>query len=206
MSGDGDPDKGGIFAATAMPDADWWQALWPDPGGVLESLGFAPGLSAVDLCCGDGLFTVAMSMMLDGAVWGVDLDAALLDQARAAMAAAGVPQCPLIRADARDLASVIPERVDLVLIANTFHGVPDQTGMARAALKVLKPGGRFIVVNWHPIPREQTRVLDQPRGPRSELRMSVQDTADVVEPAGLTLERVVELAPYHYGAIFRAPG
>jgi SAM-dependent methyltransferase len=192
-----------IFPATAMPDAEWWTALWPEPKTVLGSLGFRAGLAAVDLCCGDGYFTAAMSQMLGGAVWGVDLDPAMLEQARAAIFAAGAPECPLIEADARDLAGVIPEKVDLVLIANTFHGVPDQTGLARAVAEVLKPGGQFIVVSWHNRPREETLVLGQPRGPRSDMRMSPEDTARVVEPAGFRLSKTVDLPPYHYGAMFR---
>jgi predicted methyltransferase len=50
----------GFFPATTMPDADWWQALWPDPGTVLAEMGVEPGMVAVDLCCGDGLFTVPL--------------------------------------------------------------------------------------------------------------------------------------------------
>ena len=29
----------GLFPATAMPDPDWWQGLWPRPGEVLAKLG-----------------------------------------------------------------------------------------------------------------------------------------------------------------------
>jgi SAM-dependent methyltransferase len=191
-----------MFPATAMPDADWWHALWPDPAGVLRALGFAPGQRAVDLCCGDGHFTVPMSRILDGAVRGVDLDPEMLRRARAALAEAQVPDCPLIEADARDLAAVIPDPVDLVLIANTFHGVPDQVGLAQAVAAVLKPAGRFVVVNWHALARERTTVLGQPRGPRSDMRMSPDDTAAAVTPAGFDLVETVELPPYHYGAIF----
>jgi len=47
----------GFFPATAMPDCDWWQALWPRPQRVLATLGIRPETEVVDLCCGDGLFT-----------------------------------------------------------------------------------------------------------------------------------------------------
>jgi hypothetical protein len=65
----------------------------------------------------------------------------------------------------------------------------------------LRPGGRFIIVNWHRRPREETTVLEQPRGPRTELRMTPEDVAAIVEPTGFGETRVVELPPYHYGAI-----
>ena len=97
---------------------------------------------------------------------------------------------------------MIPTPVDYILIANTFHGAPDKTALAREVAAALKPGGRFGVVNWHPKPREETTVLDKPRGPSTELRMSPEHTRAVVEPAGFALVSLVELPPYHYGAIF----
>ncbi len=33
--------------------------------------------------------------------------------------------------------------------------------------------------------------------------MTPEDVTGIVEPFGLELERVVELPPYHYGAIFQ---
>jgi hypothetical protein len=67
---------------------------------------------------------------------------------------------------------------------------------------VLKPGGRFAIVNWNPRPREQTTVLGEPRGPRTELRVSVRQTVEAVVEGGLKPAGVVELPPYHYGALF----
>ncbi|HZW61674.1 MAG TPA: hypothetical protein VFF04_05615, partial [Candidatus Babeliales bacterium] len=66
----------------------------------------------------------------------------------------------------------------------------------------LKPNGHLTIVNWYPIPREETIVLGKPRGPSTELRLSPEQTRVLVEPAGFELETVVELPPYHYGAIF----
>jgi len=43
----------GFFPATAMPDADWWRVLWPDPATVLVEMGVRPRTNVVDLCCGD---------------------------------------------------------------------------------------------------------------------------------------------------------
>ena len=45
-------------------------------------------------------------------------------------------------------------------------------------------------------------MLDLPRGPRDELRMQPEDVRKVVEPAGFKLETVVDVGPYHYGAVF----
>jgi SAM-dependent methyltransferase len=104
--------------------------------------------------------------------------------------------------DAHDLEKLVPGVVDWVLIANTFPGVPDKTRVACAAAAVLKPGGRFAVINWHRRPREETTVLDQPRGPRTEMRMAPGEVTAAASPAGLHPIHVTDLPPYHYAAIF----
>ena len=45
-------------------------------------------------------------------------------------------------------------------------------------------------------------VLGQPRGPASELRMTPEASMDAVVPSGFKLWNVVEVSPYHYGAVF----
>ena len=191
----------GFFPATTMPDTDWWQALWPDPGNVLVEMGVKPGTVAVDLCCGDGLFTAPLARIVDR-VHAIEIDPHLLDRARSLVAAAGLTNCHFIVADAMALDAVVPEPVDYVFLANTFHGVPDQPGLARAVAAILKPKGQFGVINWHRRPRAETMVLEQPRGPQTEMRIEAGDVAVLVEAAGFVLSRIVELPPYHYGAIF----
>jgi ubiquinone/menaquinone biosynthesis C-methylase UbiE len=194
---------GEFFPATAMPDRDWWAVLWPDPEGVVRSLGVERGMVVVDLCCGDGYFTAPLARIVEGDVYGVDIDPAMLEQTRAELEQTGATALNLICADACDLPELLPRKVDYVLIANTFHGVPDKTAMAHAVAAVLNPKGQFAIVNWHPLPRDRTVVLEKPRGPKTEMRMSPDDVQRVVEPAGFALERVVELPPFHYGAVFR---
>ena len=192
-----------LFPATAMPDQDWWQALWPDPDGVIRALRIESGMAIVDLGCGYGYFTAAIARQAaPGSVIGLDLDPAMLEQAQVACKELTLTNCTWQLGDAMALSRLVPALVDYVLIANTFHGVPDKTAMAREIAAALKPDGRFAIVNWYPIPREQTPVLDKPRGPGTELRMSPEQTRAAVEPAGFALEALVELPPYHYGAIF----
>ncbi|MGE5667918.1 MAG: class I SAM-dependent methyltransferase [Betaproteobacteria bacterium] len=191
----------GFFPATLMPDRDWWQTLWPNPDATVRALGIAPGMTVVDLCCGDGYFTAAIAREVGaGHVIGVDIDPAMLAQAKAACGA--MVNCQWIAGDAMDLGRLVGQRADYVLIANTFHGVHDQPALARSVATILKPGGHFTVVNWNLLPREQTSVLGQARGPRTEMRMSPTAVQRIVEPAGFSLESVVELPPYHYGAVF----
>jgi ubiquinone/menaquinone biosynthesis C-methylase UbiE len=194
----------GFYPATAMPDPDWWQVLWPEPRLVLAALGVRPDMEVVDLCCGDGLFTAPLALLVRRVI-AIDIDPGMLALARAKVSAGGATNCDFIAGDAYAVAELVPRAVDFVLMANTFHGVPNKPRLARGIAAILKPGGRFAVVNWHRRPREETIVLGQPRGPKTEMRMKPSDVGKEVGPAHLKLVSVIELPPYHYGAIFEKP-
>ena len=167
----------------------------------MRAIGIASGMEVVDLCCGDGHFTKPMCQLVHpGKTWALDLDAKLL--AEAAHACQEWPNFVPIRADARELYRDLNEPVDFVFIANTFHGVPEKTALSKAVYTALRPGGRFAIINWHRLPREETPVLGQPRGPDTSLRMAPDEVRTLVEPAGFKLEKMVDVGPYHYGAVF----
>jgi SAM-dependent methyltransferase len=193
-----------FFEGTEMPDTGWWEMLWPDPAGTLIRIGLERGMDVIDLCCGDGWFTLAIAKTARHVV-AIDLDEAMLNAARRRLAAAGLTNCEFIAADAYEVARLAPNSVDFVLLANAFHGVPDPPRLVRAVGLVLRPGGRFAVVNWHQLRREETTILGEPRGPKTELRISPQQTITCVEAGGLTFTECVELPPYHYATLFAPP-
>jgi SAM-dependent methyltransferase len=192
----------GFFPATTMPDTDWWQALWPDPARVLVEMGVRPGMVVIDLCCGDGLFTAPLTSIATR-VYAIDVDPVMLDRARVLVAAEGATNCRFVAADAMTVDKVVAEPVDYVFFANTFHGVADQIGLARAVTAILKPQGQFGIINWHRLPREETTVLGRPRGPKSGMRIEADEVAAIVGPAGLEVNRTIELPPFHYGVVLQ---
>ena len=194
----------GFFEGTEMPDAGWWEALWPDPAGVLTSVGVKPDMIVMDLCSGDGWFTLQIAKLARHVV-AIDIDANLLEVARHRLRESGVTNCDFVAGNAYELAQLWPHAVDFVFLANAFHGVPDRERLACSVHDALAPSGLFAVVNWHQRPREETTILGEPRGPRTELRMSPDQTIKAVEASGLKLARLVELPPYHYGAVFERP-
>ena len=191
----------GFFQGTEMPSATWWEALWPDPAGVLEATGFGPGLNAVDLCCGDGWFTLPMAKLARH-VTAIDIDADQLDLARRRLAESRLANCDFVAGDAYELHRLVSRPADFIFMANAFHGVPDRPRLASAVAAALAPTGRFVIVNWHQRPRETTTVLGEPRGPRSELRLTPEQTIADAEAGGLQLVTLVEVPPYHYGIVF----
>jgi SAM-dependent methyltransferase len=197
-------DIPGFFQGTEMPTAGWWEALWPDPAGVLAAVRIERGMEVVDLCSGDGWFTLQIAKIARHVI-AVDIDPNLLEVARHRLTESGATNYDFLAGDAYELATLVPGPVDFVFLANAFHGVPDRPRLARAVRATLGPAGRFAIVNWHRRPREETFILGEPRGPRTELRLSPQQTIDEVESSGLKLAKLMEIPPYHYGAVFEQP-
>ncbi len=194
----------GFFKGTEMPTAGWWEALWPDPAMVLNQVGIRAGMTVIDLCSGDGWFTLQIAKIASHVV-SVDIDRKLLNLAKLRLAESGFTNCDFVEGNAYEIANLVSQPADFVFLANAFHGVPERTRLARAVANTLAPGGRFAVVNWHARPREETTILGEPRGPATELRVTPEATIAAVEPAGFKMDRIVELPPYHYGAIFEKP-
>lgn len=96
----------GFFQGTEMPVGDWWQALWPDPAGVLIESGLTAGAAAVDLCAGDGWFTLPMARLARRVV-AIDIDGKLLQLARLRLGKAGLTNCEFVEADAFDVAKIV---------------------------------------------------------------------------------------------------
>ncbi|SFR61678.1 Methyltransferase domain-containing protein [Halogeometricum rufum] len=192
-----------MFENTRQPDWDWWETLWPEPKAVLRRVGIDAGQSVADVGSGNGYFTLPLSEVVgDEPVYAVDIDEALLDELSTRADARDCANVRCLHGDARNLPDVLPEPVDVVLVANTFHGVERQAEFARLARESLRPGGRFVVVNWHDLPRAETTVDGEPRGPPEDLRMSVAETREVFS-AAFDDRETVDLPPYHYAVVGR---
>ncbi|MEF8826879.1 MAG: class I SAM-dependent methyltransferase [Halapricum sp.] len=192
------------FQNTGQPDWEWWSKLWPSPGATLRALGLAAGDTLAEVPCGNGYFALPAARITDPArVYALDLDEAMLEELAHLADQQEIETIEPIHGDARALARHLPERVDVVLVANTVHGVDDIAGFIRQATTSLRPGGRLIILNWHDRPRARTTLAGEPRGPPTDLRMSPAETEAVVEDAAdLAQAEQHDLPPYHYGLVF----
>lgn len=106
-----------------MPTAGWWEALWPDPAIVLAAVGITPSMDVIDLCSGDGWFTLQIAKIARHVV-AVDIDGDLLDVARHRLTESGATNCDFVKADAYELASLTPRPAELFSSPMRFMAFP----------------------------------------------------------------------------------
>jgi SAM-dependent methyltransferase len=117
----------------------------------LELLGELRGRSLLHLQCNSGQDT--LSLAARGAlVTGVDISDEAISFARRLSADSGLPGT-FERADVYDwLASAPPARFDVVFCSyGVLFWLSDLGPWAEGISRVLKPGGRFVLVEFHPV-------------------------------------------------------
>jgi len=192
------------FRNTGQPDWDWWGRVWPTPGATLRRLGLASGDRVVEIGSGNGYFALPAARVADpGAVYAVDIDESLLAELDALAGKQRIDNVSTVEGDARELPELLSEPADFALLANAFHGIEDRAAFVETVADALADDGRFAVVNWRDLPREETTVGGEPRGPPTEIRLSPEATRRAIEDAtDLRLAREIDLPPYHYGLVF----
>lgn len=189
-----------------MPDADWWNELWCNPDQIVDSI-LPPDQAvrnALDLCCGDGLFSTGIARHCLEKLYGIDLIEDLIVAARERIARANLAdKCSFMVGDALDLSQFLTNPLDFILIANTFHGIPDKDQMITTMKAVLSPSGSIAILNWHKRPREETTVLGAPRGPKTDMRMAPEDVEALFHKQGFYMARLVDIGAYHYAIVFK---
>ena len=116
---------------------------------ALAQTGLRPGMQALDLAGGTGDLALALYGQVgeSGRVVLSDINAAMLEQGRARMIDAGVLGVEFVQADAEDLP--FPDRsFDAVTIAFGLRNVTDKDAALRNMYRVLKPGGRALVLEF----------------------------------------------------------
>lgn len=114
---------------------------------MIDACGEVRGLKALDCGCGEGRFC---RMLLDcGAaqVVGVDLCPPMI--IAAAQLATG--RDSYVLADAQEMGFLRDNTFDLAVSYLNQCDLPDFEANTREVFRVLKPGGRFVVANVHPM-------------------------------------------------------
>ncbi len=172
--------------------------MFVDPKSALEALDLRPGMVAADFGCGAGFYTIPLARRLGetGKVWAFDIRTEMLEVVRSKARVFGLSNIEAIRANLedRDGSHLKTGSVDLVIISNILFQVEDKKNLAAEALRILKPGGRILAVEWS---EDKFHF-----GPPLKNRINRKEAEDVFLKAGAGLEKELDAGDHHYALVF----
>lgn len=161
---------------------------------VIGVLGITEGMRVADLGAGTGIFTLPLAEAVGpgGKVYAVDVDAGLLGIVSEKARAAGGRTIETIVAGDTD--PKLPEPVDLIFLCDTMHHLPNQAEYVKQFAKLLRPGGRVVVIDF--------KEGHWPEGHQSFAITPAQVDA-WMEPAGFTRSAAHTFLPTNFFHVYR---
>src|SRR3954449_5653973 len=121
-----------------------------EAAGIREAIGAVAGLDVLHLQCHIGFDSISLARR-GARVTGADFSPASLAKARALAERAGV-EAESVEADATALPEALHGRFDLVYSTlGVLCWIADLAAWMRSAAAALRPGGRLILVELHPL-------------------------------------------------------
>ena len=168
------------------------------PGQTIEALQLIPGMNVADFGAGSGFYAVAVAKVVGdkGKVFAVDVQKELLDRLKNESRRQRLSNVEVVWGDLEKLrgSGLKDATLDAVLITNVLFQVKDKLALAREALRVLKPKGKALVIDWQ---------ASGGLGPRPETAISVDQAQDIFLQAGFSFEKRISAGAHHYGIIFK---
>jgi len=166
---------------------------WQKPDDVIRALKLAPEALVADIGAGTGYFAVRLARAVPkGRVYGVDAEPDMVRYLTHRAQREGLANLTAVAAKPADPG--IPAAVDVVILVDTYHHVPDRERYFRDLKKSLKPRGRLAIIDF---------TLDSPVGPPKRARIPADAVKQELARAGYALADEHRFLPNQYFLVFR---
>lgn len=174
--------------------------MFSNPKDILRQCGISEGSVVADFGTGEGAYAreAAARVAPHGVVYAFDVQKGLIDRLAAYIAR---EKQTVIRPLWADLehpggTGLADSTLDLAIVANLLFQIESKPAFARELLRVLRPGGRVLVIDW-----EEASGL----GPHPGHIITLPAARKLLTNAGFMLDKTVEAGDHHYGLIVRKP-
>jgi ubiquinone/menaquinone biosynthesis C-methylase UbiE len=170
------------------PARDAWQM----PSRVIEALSLSPGAAVADVGAGTGYFSVRLAKAIPrGTVYAVDVEPSMLDHIRKRADGEGLKN--LVTVHASGMSPNLPKPVDVVMVVDTYHHLPNRPLYFRDLQKSLNPAGRVAIIDFR---------KDSPDGPPPEFRFEASQIVAEMKQAGYRLAESHDFLPRQHFLVF----
>jgi ubiquinone/menaquinone biosynthesis C-methylase UbiE len=164
---------------------------WQDPEATLKKTGIMPGMTFIDIGCGNGFFTLPAAMIAgkQGTVYALDADAKGIDMLKLEASKKGLNN--IVAVVGRGEETVLCDTcADIVFFGNVLHDFQNAALVLSNARKMVAVHGRLYDIDWKPI--------EMGFGPPLRIRFSPEHAAALISSAGFLIERTEDIGEYHY--------
>lgn len=196
-----DQDHGAVHMEHRFDDVERYAAMFDDPARdtwqmpdeVIEVLGIRPGETVADIGAGTGYFTVRLAAQSPArTVFAVDIEPGMVAHIRDRAEDEGLDNVVAVLAEPG--APDLPEPVDVALIVNTFHHIPDRVGYFTALRSQMTANARLVIVDY--------RKGAPGAGPPDAFRFTVEQISDELDRAGYRLDVSHEFLPRQHLLVY----
>ena len=165
---------------------------WQMPARVIDALQLKSGMRVADIGAGTGYFSTRLARVPGVSVFAVDIEPKMIDYLKQRAQKEQLSNVTAVLAGAAS--PNLPEPVDVILIVDTYHHLPNRPAYFRELKKSLKPGGRIAIVDFR---------KEAPDGPPAHFRFTPQQIQDEMKQAGYELQSSHDFLPRQHFLIFR---
>ena len=163
------------------PARDEWQM----PARVIDALQLKSGQLVADIGAGTGYFTVRLAKSPAAPrVYAVDIEPSMVEYVKQRAVREGLKNVVAVRAGTDR--TNLPEPVDLVLVVDTYHHIPNRVAYFTALKASMKPGARLAIVDFR---------KGAPSGPPEEFRFTPDQISAELAQAGFALQTSHDFLP-----------
>lgn len=166
---------------------------------IIDKAGIGDKMKIADLGCGSsGHFVFAPARLVGkkGAVYAVDILKPILETINRRAKQENLANIIIVWSDLEIFGATKIESnsLDVALLINTLYLSRKRAEILREAIRMVKKGGKLIVVEW--------KNIASPLGPPAEERVKKNLLETAAKKLSLNLDEEFEAGKYHYGMVF----
>jgi cyclopropane fatty-acyl-phospholipid synthase-like methyltransferase len=165
---------------------------WQKPHEVIQALALRPDAKVADIGAGTGYFTVRVAHMTPrGRVYAVDVEPDMVKYVSERAKREKLANVQAVLGSPAD--PKLPEKVDRILVVDTYHHIAEREAYFRHLQSYLRPGGEVTIIDF---------TRSSPAGPPVDQRLPPETVVVEMERAGYRLVRAPDFLPQQYFLVF----